>query len=33
VLIATQDLTSNPHVYKMTVDPLKALLPVVQISR
>src|SRR5215813_13068104 len=33
VLVATQDLSSNPHVYKMTVDPLKALMPVVQISR
>jgi tripartite-type tricarboxylate transporter receptor subunit TctC len=33
VLVATQDLSSNPHVYKMTVDPLKALIPVVQISR
>jgi len=33
VLVATQDLTSNPHIYKMTVDPLKALTPVVQISR
>jgi tripartite-type tricarboxylate transporter receptor subunit TctC len=33
VLVATQDLSSNPHVYKMTVDPLKALTPVVQISR
>jgi tripartite-type tricarboxylate transporter receptor subunit TctC len=33
VLFASQELTSNPHVYKMTVDPLKALMPVVQISR
>jgi tripartite-type tricarboxylate transporter receptor subunit TctC len=33
VLVATQDLSSNPHIYKMTVDPLKALMPVVQISR
>lgn len=33
VLVATQDLSSNPHIYKMTVDPLKALTPVVQISR
>jgi tripartite-type tricarboxylate transporter receptor subunit TctC len=24
VLVAPQDLTSNPHIYKMTVDPLKA---------
>jgi tripartite-type tricarboxylate transporter receptor subunit TctC len=33
VLVATQDLSGNPHVYKMTVDPLTALTPVVQISR
>ena len=33
VLVAPQDLSSNPHVYKMSVDPLKALMPVVQISR
>jgi tripartite-type tricarboxylate transporter receptor subunit TctC len=33
VLVASQELSSNPHVYKMTVDPLKALIPVVQISR
>jgi tripartite-type tricarboxylate transporter receptor subunit TctC len=33
VLVGIQDLTSNPHIYKMTVDPLKALVPVVQISR
>ena len=33
MLVAPQDLSSNPHVYKMSVDPLKALMPVVQISR
>ena len=33
VLVGIQDLSSNPHIYKMTVDPLKALMPVVQISR
>jgi len=33
VLVVPQDLSSNPHVYKMTVDPLKALMPVVQILR
>ena len=33
VLVATQDLSSNPHVYKMLVDPLKAFAEVVQISR
>ena len=33
VLVAIQELSSNPHIYKMSVDPLKALMPVVQISR
>jgi tripartite-type tricarboxylate transporter receptor subunit TctC len=33
VLVATQDLSSNPHVYKIPVDPLKAFAEVVQISR
>ena len=33
VLVATQDLSSNPHVYKVPVDPLKAFAEVVQISR
>src|SRR5262249_37185360 len=33
VLVGIQDVSSNPHIYKMTVDPLKALMPVVQISR
>lgn len=33
VLIASQELSSNPHVYRMTIDPLKTLTPVVQISR
>ena len=33
VLFSSQELSSNPHVYRMTVDPLKALMPVVQISR
>jgi tripartite-type tricarboxylate transporter receptor subunit TctC len=33
VLVVIQDVSSNPHLYKMTVDPLKALIPVVQISR
>jgi tripartite-type tricarboxylate transporter receptor subunit TctC len=26
VLVATQDLSSNPHVYKIPVDPLKAFV-------
>jgi tripartite-type tricarboxylate transporter receptor subunit TctC len=33
VLVGIQDVASNPHIYKITVDPLKALMPVVQISR
>jgi tripartite-type tricarboxylate transporter receptor subunit TctC len=33
VLIGIQDVSSNPYIYKMPVNPLKALTPVVQISR
>jgi tripartite-type tricarboxylate transporter receptor subunit TctC len=33
VLIATDSLSSNPHVYKMTFDPLKELVPLVELSR
>src|SRR3989454_11430170 len=33
VLVATDAVSSNPHVYKMNVDPLKGLTPVVQLSR
>ena len=33
VLIATEAVSSNPHVYKMTFDPLKELAPVVELSR
>jgi tripartite-type tricarboxylate transporter receptor subunit TctC len=33
VLIATDSVSSNPHVYKMNIDPLKALVPVIEISR
>jgi tripartite-type tricarboxylate transporter receptor subunit TctC len=29
----TDSVSSNPHVYRMNIDPLKALTPVVQISR
>jgi tripartite-type tricarboxylate transporter receptor subunit TctC len=32
VLIATDAVSSNPHVYRMNVDPLKALAPVIEIS-
>jgi tripartite-type tricarboxylate transporter receptor subunit TctC len=33
VLVATDAISSNPHVYKMNVDPLKAFTPVIQLSR
>src|SRR4051812_29346544 len=33
VLITTDSLSSNPHVYKMTFDPLKDLVPLVELSR
>ena len=33
VLVATDALSSNPHVYKMNIDPLKQLTPVIQLSR
>jgi tripartite-type tricarboxylate transporter receptor subunit TctC len=32
VLIATEAISSNPHVYKMTFDPLVELVPVIEIS-
>jgi tripartite-type tricarboxylate transporter receptor subunit TctC len=33
VLVATDAVSSNPHVYRMNIDPLKALAPVIEISR
>src|SRR5262249_12853588 len=33
VLVATDAVSSNPHVYKMNVNPLKELTPVIQLSR
>jgi tripartite-type tricarboxylate transporter receptor subunit TctC len=33
VLIGTDAVSSNPHVYKMNIDPLKDLVPVIEISR
>src|SRR5215468_8488907 len=33
VLVVTDAVTSNPHVYKMNVEPLKGLTPVIQLSR
>ena len=32
VLVATDAVSSNPHVYKMNIDPLKELVPVIQLS-
>jgi tripartite-type tricarboxylate transporter receptor subunit TctC len=32
VLVATDAVSSNPHVYRMNIDPLKALAPVIEIS-
>jgi tripartite-type tricarboxylate transporter receptor subunit TctC len=33
ILIMTDQIASTPHVFKMSVDPLKDLVPVVQLSR
>jgi tripartite-type tricarboxylate transporter receptor subunit TctC len=33
VLVTTDSLSSNPHVYKMSLDPLKEFAPVIQLSR
>jgi tripartite-type tricarboxylate transporter receptor subunit TctC len=33
VLIAPDQVTSAPHVFKVSFDPLKDLLPVIQLSR
>jgi len=33
VLVTTDALSSNPRAYKMNIDPLKELAPVVQLSR
>jgi tripartite-type tricarboxylate transporter receptor subunit TctC len=33
VLVTTDALSSNPHVYKMNLDPLKKFAPVIQLSR
>jgi len=33
ILIGTDAISSNPHVYKMEIDPLKELVPVIEISR
>jgi tripartite-type tricarboxylate transporter receptor subunit TctC len=33
VLVSTDAVSSNPHVYKMNIDPLRELTPVIQLSR
>jgi tripartite-type tricarboxylate transporter receptor subunit TctC len=33
VLVTTDAVSSNPHVYRMNIDPLKELTPVIQLSR
>src|SRR6202171_3790750 len=33
ILIATDSVSSNPHVYNMDIDPLKDLVPVIELSR
>jgi tripartite-type tricarboxylate transporter receptor subunit TctC len=33
ILVATDAVTSNPHLYRMNFDPLKQLEPVIQLSR
>src|SRR3954452_3225361 len=33
ILVSTDALSSNPHVYKMSIDPLRELVPVIQLSR
>jgi len=32
-LVTSDALSSNPHVYRMSIDPLKELVPVIQLSR
>jgi tripartite-type tricarboxylate transporter receptor subunit TctC len=33
VLVSTDAVGSNPHVYKTNIDPVRALVPVIQLSR
>jgi tripartite-type tricarboxylate transporter receptor subunit TctC len=33
ILVSTDSVAGNPHVYKMSFDPLKDLVPVIQLSR
>jgi len=33
ILVSTEAVITNPHVYQMRIDPLKDLVPVIQLSR
>src|SRR6516162_9405227 len=33
ILVGTDSVVSNPHVYKMNIDPLRELVPVIQLPR
>jgi tripartite-type tricarboxylate transporter receptor subunit TctC len=33
ILVGTDSVAGNPHVFKMSIDPLKDLVPVIQLSR
>jgi tripartite-type tricarboxylate transporter receptor subunit TctC len=33
ILVSTDSVAGNPHVYRMSIDPLKDLVPVIQLSR
>jgi tripartite-type tricarboxylate transporter receptor subunit TctC len=33
ILVSTDAVSTNPHVYKMDIDPLKSLVPVIELSR
>src|SRR5713226_7757059 len=33
VLVTTDAVSSNPHIYKMDIDPLQELVPIIQLSR
>lgn len=33
ILVSTDAVSSNPHVYKMNIDPLRELVPVIEVSR
>src|SRR5450755_1265841 len=33
VLVTTDQVASNPYIFKMTIDPIKDLMPIIQLSR